>query len=48
MTAFVVRRLALMLPVLIGVTMLTYLGLELASGDPVTKILGRSRESFLS
>ena len=42
MTAFVVRRLALMLPVLIGVTMLTYLGLELASGDPVTKILGRS------
>ena len=39
MGAFVLRRLAIAVPVLIGVTLLAYLLVDLAPGDPVTALI---------
>ena len=39
MGAFVLRRLAIAVPVLIGVTLLAYLLVDLAPGDPVTAMI---------
>lgn len=42
MTAYILRRLALMIPVLIGVSILTFLMSHLVPGDPVAVMLGNS------
>lgn len=40
MTKYIIRRLVMMIPVLIGVSLLTFLMLHLAPGDPVDILLG--------
>lgn len=47
MTRFILRRLAISIPVLLGISISTYLFLSLAPGDPVTAMLSPEQMSSL-
>ena len=47
MLAFVIRRLLIAIPVLVGVTAITYLIISLAPGDPVTAMLDPEQMTVL-
>ncbi len=46
MTLYVLRRLAALVPVLLGVTLLVFIMLRLAPGDPVLALLGESAQGM--
>lgn len=47
MTRFILRRLAISIPVLLGISVSTYLFLSLAPGDPITAMLSPEQMSSL-
>src|SRR3954453_13643667 len=47
MTRFILRRLAISVPVLLGISVTTYLFLVLAPGDPITAMLSPQQMSAL-
>ena len=48
MTAYIVRRVLISIPLLIGVTLLTYIVINLAPGDPITAMMDPEEMSILS